>query len=290
MSRQACLVAALLLATPAAALAAPGVITSSVNLRAGPSVEFPVVNRLPRGVPVEIHGCIRQELWCDVSWQRERGWVAARYLDYFYNGRYVDLPSYVDVVDVPATSFVLTSYWSSFYFGRPWYRRHAWWHRHWNAQTHVAAQTPGMQPAAAPARMGTAMTSATMSPAATPPAAGMRPAAMGMTATAPAMGRAQAGTPAVASVNQGMTAPAMQGRERFSSGMRPAMTSGGMGPANAMRGGGMPMAARAQVSGSRGGPAGGMPHTAMGGASQGGGAMHNGGGGGGRDGGGHHRH
>ena len=61
-----------------------------------------------------------------------RGWVAAQYLDYFYDGRYVALPSYVDAVDVPVASFVLTSYWSTYYFGRPWYRRHAWWNRHWN--------------------------------------------------------------------------------------------------------------------------------------------------------------
>jgi len=67
MKLQASLIAAMLLATPAAALAAPGMITTSVNLRAGPSAEFPVVNRLPRGVPVEVHGCIRQALWCDVS-------------------------------------------------------------------------------------------------------------------------------------------------------------------------------------------------------------------------------
>jgi len=281
MTHKACLVLAVLLASPAAALAAPGVITTSVNLRAGPSVEFPVVNRLPKGVPVEVHGCIRQELWCDVSWQRERGWVAAQYLDYLYDGRYVDLPSYVVAADVPVVSFSLTSYWSSFYFGRPWYRRHAWWNRHWNTQTHVASQVPG----AGLARMGN-----------------------GMTAVGPAMGRAPAvaaaaqGATQGATMTQGMNAPAMRapggrrmpavgGQDRFS-GMRPAMTSSATGPANAMRGGGMPMAARAQFGGSRGGPGGGlgggMPHAAMGGASQAGGAMHNGGGG--RDGGGHRRH
>jgi len=281
MTRQACLVAALLLATPAAALAAPGVITTSVNLRAGPSVEFPVVNRLPKGVPVEIHGCIKRELWCDVSWQRERGWVAAQYLDYFYDGRYVALPSYVEVVDVPATSFVLTSYWSSFYFGRPFFRRHAWWNRHWQTQTHVASQVPAAaQPATAPAQMGNGMT---------PAAAGVKPPGMAMTPAAAAGGRGQVGVPAVANASQGMTAPAMQGRDR-SSGMRPPMTSGGMGPANAMRAGGVPMAAHAQFGGLRGGLGGGMPHTATGGASQVGGAMRNGGGGRDSGGGGHHRH
>ena len=143
------LVAAVLLATPAAALAAPGMITASVNLRAGPSVEFPVVDRIPRGVPVEVHGCIRDALWCDVSTDRDRGWVAAQYLDYLYGDRYVYLPSYVELADVPSASFVLSSYWSSFYFGRPWYRRHAWWNRHWNTQTRAASQAPAAPPAQA---------------------------------------------------------------------------------------------------------------------------------------------
>jgi uncharacterized protein YraI len=279
MKVQARLVAAVLLATPAAALAAPGMITTSVNLRAGPSVEFPVVNRLPSGVPVEVHGCIRQALWCDVSWERERGWVAAQYLDYFYDGRYVDLPSYVDVVDVPVASFVLTSYWSSYYFGRPWYRRHAWWNRHWNTQTHVASQTPAAQPVAAPAQAGH----------------GMTPAGTAMTPAA-AMGRGLNAAPAVTSGQatsvQAMRAPegrmATGGQDRFS-GTRPLMTSRAAGQATAMRGGGVPMAAHAQFGGSLGG-FGGVPHATMGGAPQAGG-MHNGGGGGSRDnGGGRRRH
>jgi uncharacterized protein YraI len=271
MKVQARLVAAVLLATPAAALAAPGMITTSVNLRAGPSVEFPVVNRLPRGVPVEVHGCIRQALWCDVSWERERGWVAAQYLDYFYDGRYVDLPSYVDVVDVPVASFVLTSYWSSYYFGRPWYRRHAWWSRHWNTQTHVASQAPAMQPAAAPAQAGHGMT----------PTGIAKPSAdTAMTPAAAAMGRGSNAAPAVTS-GQGTSVQAMRapegrmatgGQDRVS-GTRPLMTSRAAGQANAMRGGGVPMAAHAQFGG-----IGGLPHAAIGGAPNAGGAAHNGGG------------
>jgi uncharacterized protein YraI len=243
MKLQARFVAAVLLATPSVALAAPGMITTQVNLRAGPSVEFPVVDRIPRGVPVEVHGCIRAALWCDVSTERERGWVAAQYLDYLHGDRWVDLPSYVDVVDVPATSFVLTSYWSSFYVGRPWYRRHAWWNRHWTTQTRVASQTP----AAPPVQPGHGMMPAG---AAQPPASGAKPSA-----SAP-RGRGPNG--AVAS-GQG---PSMQ----------------------AMRGGGIPMSAHAQLGASRGG----LPHAAMAGAPQAGGAMHNGGSH--DNGGGHRRH
>jgi len=279
MKLQVRLIAAVLLATPAAALATPGMIATEVGLRAGPSVEFPIVDRLPRGVPVEIHGCIRQALWCDVSWGRERGWVAAQYLDYFYGGRYVDLPSYVDVVDVPVTSFVLSSYWSSFYFGRPWYRRHAWWNRHWNTQTHVASQAP------AQAANGMMPAGPVKPPAGTvrPPAGTvMTPAAATMPPAGNAMGRGPNAVPAVAN-GQGMQAmrapdgrlaPVAGAQDRFS-GTRPLMTSRASGQATAMRVGGVPMAANAQFGGSRGGM-GGLPHAAMGGAPRG--AAQNGGG------------
>jgi uncharacterized protein YraI len=282
MKLQARLVAAMLLASPAMAVAAPGMITSSVNLRAGPSVEFPVVNRLARGAPVEVYGCIRQALWCDVSWGRERGWVAAQYLDYFYDGRYVDLPSYVDVVDVPVASFSLTSYWSSFYFGRPWYRRHAWWTRHWNAQNRVATQAP----LAAPAQAGNGMTPAGSKPPAgtamTPAGTATPPAGTAMGNAAPAtMNRQATGAPAMRASDGGRMSPAPGGQDRFS-GMRSSMTSRAAGTATAMRGG-VPMAAHAQFGGM-----GGLPRAAIGGAPQAGGAAHNGGG---RDnGGGRRRH
>jgi uncharacterized protein YraI len=297
MKIRARLLAAVLLATPAAALAAPGMINTPVNLRAGPSVEFPVVDRLPQGVPVEVHGCIRDALWCDVSWERERGWVAAQYLDYLYGDRYVYLPNYLGVVDVPAASFVLTSYWSSYYIGRPWYRRHAWWNRHWTTQARVAFQAT----AGRPAQMGNAMTptaaSSTavspkaMSPNAMPPAGTVAPPVgagkpLAGIAKPPAIARPPAGV-ANAAPTQAMAVPiargatAAGGQDRIS-GMRPPMRSGAAGQANAIRASGhVPMAARAQLGGSRGGLGGGAP--------QGGGAMRNGGGG--RDGGGgRHRH
>ena len=125
-------------------------------------------------------------------------------------------------------------------------------------------------------------------------------------ATAPAgMGRGRHDAPAVTANGPGANVQAMRGLERRMapmaggpdrlSGMRQPMTSGAFGPANAMRGGGMPMAARAQLGGSRGlggglAGGGGLPHAAMGGAPQAGGGMHHGGGGMHDSGGGHHRH
>lgn len=139
MRLKSALVAALLLA-PTAALAAPGIVTVSTGLRAGPGAGFPVVDRIPEGARVNIHGCLRGNAWCDVSFSDDRGWVSSQYLEYLYRNHYVYLPDYVDEIDVPVVPFVLSSYWSSYYEGRPWYRRHAYWNNYWTSHQHVATR------------------------------------------------------------------------------------------------------------------------------------------------------
>ncbi|SFN74100.1 Uncharacterized conserved protein YraI [Bradyrhizobium sp. Rc3b] len=139
MTFKSVLVAALLLA-PTAALAAPGIVTVSTGLRAGPGSGFPLVDRIPGGARVNIHGCLRGNAWCDVSFSDDRGWVSSQYLEYLYRNHYVYLPDYVDQIDVPVVPFVLTSYWSSYYGGRPWYRRHAYWNNYWTSHQSVATR------------------------------------------------------------------------------------------------------------------------------------------------------
>jgi len=134
--------AALLLAIPTAALAARGIVTTEVSMRAGPGTGFPVVDRIPGGARVNIHGCLRDNSWCDVSWDGDRGWVSAEYLEYFYRNRYVYLPDYVDVIDVPVVPFVLTSYWSNYYAGRPFFHRRAYWNNYWQSHARFATRVP----------------------------------------------------------------------------------------------------------------------------------------------------
>lgn len=139
MRLRTALVAALLLA-PTAALAAPGIVTVSTGLRAGPGAGFPLVDRVPEGARVNIHGCLRGNAWCDVSFSDDRGWVSSQYLEYLYRNHYVYLPDYVDQIDVPVVPFVLSSYWSSYYEGRPWYRRHAYWNNYWTSHERFATR------------------------------------------------------------------------------------------------------------------------------------------------------
>lgn len=139
MKLKAVLTAALLLA-PTAALAAPGIVTESAGLRAGPGPGFPVVDRIPGGSRVNVHGCLRGDAWCDVSWSGDRGWVSSQYLEYLYRNSYVYLPDYVDEIDVPIVPFVLSSYWSSYYSGRPWYHRRAYWNNYWTSHERAATR------------------------------------------------------------------------------------------------------------------------------------------------------
>ncbi|MCK1541781.1 SH3 domain-containing protein [Bradyrhizobium sp. 179] len=154
MRLKSVLLAALLLA-PTAALAAPGIVTVSTGLRAGPGTGFPLVDRIPGGARVNIHGCLRGNAWCDVSFSDDRGWVSSQYLEYLYRNHYVYLPDYVEEIDVPVVPFVLTSYWSNYYAGRPWYRRHAYWNNYWTSHQRFATRMT-LDPRAA--RIGRAAT------------------------------------------------------------------------------------------------------------------------------------
>ena len=140
MKLRALFIAAAVLLMPTAALAAPGIVTTTVSLRAGPGEGFPTVDRIPGGARVNIHGCLRGNAWCDVSWSDDRGWVSSQYLEYLYRNRYVYLPDYVDQIDVPVVPFVLTSYWSSYYAGRPWYQRRAYWSGYWQSHERFATR------------------------------------------------------------------------------------------------------------------------------------------------------
>lgn len=134
------LVAAILAIAPAAAIAAEGMATADVNMRAGPGTRFPVVDLVPDGAHIDIHGCLKGDAWCDVSWNGDRGWVSAQYLDYFYNNNFVYLPDYVDIIDIPVVPFELDTYWSDYYSGRPWYHRRAYWNGYWRRHARFAAQ------------------------------------------------------------------------------------------------------------------------------------------------------
>jgi uncharacterized protein YraI len=113
----------------ASAFAADGYVTGNVNLRAGPDVGYPIVDRLPAGTSVVIYGCIDGWSWCDVSTRNDRGWVAGSFLQQEYQGRRVLVPDYGVRIGIPIISFVFGTYWGDHYRGRSWYdHRDRWSH------------------------------------------------------------------------------------------------------------------------------------------------------------------
>ena len=67
-----------LLATTAAASAAPAYATGNVNVRSGPGTYYGAVDTLRRGDQVDVLQC--QGSWCYVEKRGPDGWVSANYL------------------------------------------------------------------------------------------------------------------------------------------------------------------------------------------------------------------
>jgi uncharacterized protein YraI len=124
------------LAFPAAASAATARVTADLNMRAGPSTDFPVVTTLNDGAEVAVHGCVKGYSWCDVTWAGNRGWVYAAYLTYPYHDRYVPIFEYGDEIHLPIIAFSVGTYWDDYYRGRPWYHRRDHWRSVWHGGHH----------------------------------------------------------------------------------------------------------------------------------------------------------
>jgi len=73
------LAALAMLATTAAASAAPAYATSNVNVRSGPGTGYRVVDALRRGEQVDVQYC--RGSWCFIEQRGPNGWVSANYLD-----------------------------------------------------------------------------------------------------------------------------------------------------------------------------------------------------------------
>jgi uncharacterized protein YraI len=80
-----------------------------------------VVTVIPRGSWVVVHGCLNSRNWCDVSWRRHRGWVAARYLRHAVFGQ----PLYANrLIWPPIIRFDFRLYHDRHYRGLPFWRHY----------------------------------------------------------------------------------------------------------------------------------------------------------------------
>lgn len=118
----------LALVLPVAASAQQAFTRGAVNLRAGPSNDYPLVATIAPGQPLQVMGCTSGYGWCDVALpDGMRGWAYAGSLDYAYEEQRVPLVSYGAAIGVPIIAFSLGSYWSNYYRDRSWYGQPRWW-------------------------------------------------------------------------------------------------------------------------------------------------------------------
>lgn len=115
------------LVVPGASQAQTAYTTRTVNMRAGPSRDYPVVDQLQPGEAVEINGCLDDWTWCDVSIGNDRGWVYAGSLESPYRNRRVVIYGNGPMFGYPIVGFSVGPYWDTYYRGRPWYSRRSYW-------------------------------------------------------------------------------------------------------------------------------------------------------------------
>jgi uncharacterized protein YraI len=136
------------LVVPAISSAETAYTRKEVNLRAGPSRDYPTVAEIPPGVPVQVNGCVDDWTWCDVTLGLDRGWIYAGNLEYPYQNRRVVVLENGPIIGFPIVTFSVGPYWDTYYRGRPWYSRRSYWsHRpappHWNRPGY---RPPGYRP------------------------------------------------------------------------------------------------------------------------------------------------
>lgn len=102
----------------APAQAASGFVSTGVNLRSGPGVEYPVVATISSQEFLEINGCITAWNWCEVNWRGFSGWVSGQYLR---NQSYGPIVEAGPVINIPIIVFNQDDYWNKHYRERPFY-------------------------------------------------------------------------------------------------------------------------------------------------------------------------
>ncbi|MQQ99312.1 SH3 domain-containing protein [Glaciimonas soli] len=122
-------IAVALCAMPIVASAQQQAFTSkSVNLRAGPGRDYPLVAGVGPGAPVTVMGCVSGYVWCDVIVPgNNRGWIYAQNLTYPYQGNNVPIVNYGMAIGLPIVAFSIGTYWGSYYRNRPWYGNQSHW-------------------------------------------------------------------------------------------------------------------------------------------------------------------
>jgi len=98
-----------------------------INLRAGPSTDYPIIVTLLAGASIAVQGCLEDYSWCDVVAEPYRGWVYAGNIAYPYQGSNVPVISYGAAIGIGILAFSIGSYWDRYYRAAPWYPQRDYW-------------------------------------------------------------------------------------------------------------------------------------------------------------------
>lgn len=111
--------AAALLVPGAAYAATSAITTTDLNMRTGPSTGYEVVDVIPDGGRVTVHGCLSGYNWCDISWRGMRGWTSGNYLAYLGQRYYRDpIPSIGVAIGMPIIVYDRDNYYHRWYRDR----------------------------------------------------------------------------------------------------------------------------------------------------------------------------
>ncbi|MEP7101457.1 MAG: SH3 domain-containing protein, partial [Burkholderiales bacterium] len=125
------LICALAATLPLAASAQEARTTKTVNVRAGPDRDYPLVARFGPGTPLAVQGCTDGFGWCDViAPDSTRGWIYGGNIVYPYQSSQVPVIGYGALIGIPVVTFVIGSYWGDYYRNRPWYGNRGRWENH----------------------------------------------------------------------------------------------------------------------------------------------------------------
>lgn len=80
-----------------------GYANASAYMHAGPGQDYPTVAHVPPGAEVGIVGCTNGIVWCDVTWDGNRGWVEDRFLGGYHS------------MNPPTVVFDQRNYWRNHY-------------------------------------------------------------------------------------------------------------------------------------------------------------------------------
>jgi uncharacterized protein YraI len=92
------------------------IVTTDLNLRAGPAPNFPIVAVIPANATIQLYGCDAALQWCDVGFEGQRGWSYAAYLTY----QNTVIPQ-VQTGLPPTATFEPEAYWAANYTNMPFY-------------------------------------------------------------------------------------------------------------------------------------------------------------------------